>query len=582
MKRQARIGCLMTNIISLFLGAGQFAAIALAEDPAKLLTKAAKLLEKGNYEEAQVLTAKVMALEPQNGLANYYQAQIASHNDEFSEALTYITVAATALPQNQEVLAAKIDILIELSMLEDAEADTAMLAKQWPQSPLPDLYQAKIHRMANRPRQAFQAISDYLVNAPEDTSILEPAAEMAMEAEQYADAKDLYDRLRMKAKDDLKFLIKAGEAAFYLKDYVQASTLLHEGISKAMQRGEDKGINKPIVAYAYYLLGEIAVIQKRDLEIEQHFAQALKLNPLLSKAAIGHAHYLLLKQDNQRAYEIVREAYTSNPRDARVLSLFGRLEAERGAKADALKYLMQANHLSAQFLEADFILLLELLLETNDLRETLAVSNQAVEAYPQQIFFHRAAGISYQKQGNPAKALEEFTSALAINPNDALTYYWLGVLYDEKGSTEQATLYYEQALYFNAADVEAMIRLAKLYSRQKNYQKAVTLYQDIIRVKEEPELLFHYANVVDEMNDPDKAIALLNRALELRPNFREAKYNLGLTLLKKEDWTTAEQHFKQLLDLDPTFKEVHRYLAYIYQKQGKAEAAQRELTALEQ
>jgi protein O-mannosyl-transferase len=66
-----------------------------------------------------------------------------------------------------------------------------------------------------------------------------------------------------------------------------------------------------------------------------------------------------------------------------------------------------------------------------------------------------------------------------------------------------------------------------------------------------------------------EAIAHLNEALRIKPNYPEAHYNIGLELVALNKWDEAGTHFSEAIRLDPSFASAHNNLANILVAQGR-------------
>jgi tetratricopeptide (TPR) repeat protein len=115
---------------------------------------------------------------------------------------------------------------------------------------------------------------------------------------------------------------------------------------------------------------------------------------------------------------------------------------------------------------------------------------------------HASSG-STEKQ----EAEGEYKAALAVNPFDEESERRLGEIAAERGDQKEAFEYYSRAVQLQPIDAEANIDLAKLIS----------------------------------MNQPEKAEALLQRALELDPTIAVAHYRLSI-LYRNAGRTADAQH----------------------------------------
>jgi cytochrome c-type biogenesis protein CcmH/NrfG len=106
--------------------------------------------------------------------------------------------------------------------------------------------------------------------------------------------------------------------------------------------------------------------------------------------------------------------------------------------------------------------------------------------------------------------------------------------FSSQSSNQQLTIAdYKQRLGENPQDVEAMINLGHAYYDQKNYEKAINYYESSLNL--EPKSVgvlvdlgtayYYKAN-----SNPEKAVELYNRALEIDSTFKNALFNKGIVL----------------------------------------------------
>jgi tetratricopeptide (TPR) repeat protein len=87
--------------------------------------------------------------------------------------------------------------------------------------------------------------------------------------------------------------------------------------------------------------------------------------------------------------------------------------------------------------------------------------------------------------------------------------------------------------------------------------------------------------ILRQQGKPGQAVARLEQALALRPNFAEAQNNLGNALWDQGKLDQAAARYRQAIALNPNFAEPHRNLARSLKEQGQfAEAVERYQQAL--
>ncbi|HUF87988.1 MAG TPA: tetratricopeptide repeat protein [Thermohalobaculum sp.] len=73
--------------------------------------------------------------------------------------------------------------------------------------------------------------------------------------------------------------------------------------------------------------------------------------------------------------------------------------------------------------------------------------------------------------------------------------------------------------------------------------------------------------------DPAEEVALLRRALELRPDYPEAHNNLAVALRRAGDLEGAARHYREALRLRPDYPEAHCNYAFLLEALGRTEGA---------
>ena len=74
----------------------------------------------------------------------------------------------------------------------------------------------------------------------------------------------------------------------------------------------------------------------------------------------------------------------------------------------------------------------------------------------------------------------------------------------------------------------------------------------------------------------DQAEGLLKKSILLNPTFWESEFELGVLLEGKKDFRAAARHLERAIQLSPKTPAPHYRLARVYDRLGKAEAAQAE------
>lgn len=105
-------------------------------------------------------------------------------------------------------------------------------------------------------------------------------------------------------------------------------------------------------------------------------------------------------------------------------------------------------------------------------------------------------------------------------------------------------------------------------------EKAMRLYRKAIEL--DPELDLAYTNLGNlhyRKGQQGIAMQLYERALELRPTQPEAHYNIGYVLLQQGQASESVEHFLAAITERPEFEDAHFNLAVALEQLGKAKLA---------
>ncbi len=126
-------------------------------------------------------------------------------------------------------------------------------------------------------------------------------------------------------------------------------------------------------------------------------------------------------------------------------------------------------------------------------------AEMALEVNPNLPEAHRSLGRYYMFTANPVKAEKEYTKAIYINPKYAVGYRTLAWLKSSTGDLDEALNWARKALELAPTDLETLLLLSLIHMDSRKY----TL-----------------------------ALATLQRATELGPDYGRAYYNLGSVYMK--------------------------------------------------
>ena len=143
---------------------------------------------------------------------------------------------------------------------------------------------------------------------------------------------------------------------------------------------------------------------------------------------------------------------------------------------------------------------------------------------------------AYHDAGKNDELIEILKSAIQLQPDNALAHNNLGNAYKGIGNVQEAIRSYKQAIAIDPGHAGPYYNLS-------------TIYSDIDGKKEE-------------------AIALLNKSIELSPNFAKAYNKLGLIYLERGETEKTVKLLNRSMNLDPDDPKVYHSLGYVYIQTG--------------
>jgi serine/threonine protein kinase/cytochrome c-type biogenesis protein CcmH/NrfG len=185
----------------------------------------------------------------------------------------------------------------------------------------------------------------------------------------------------------------------------------------------------------------------------------------------------------------------------------------------------------------------------------------------------RGIGLSERKiEATQPKIADVTTSSL-----DAYNYFLKGREEDEKFYYEEARKSFEKAVEIDPSFAVAYLYLARANGqlgnqkeRNEAYEKAKSLSGKATE-KERLYIEAAYAGAIER--DPEKRIRLLKEIVEKYPKEKVVYYDLGVYYDGRKLFTQAIAELNKALELDPNYGEACNHIAYTYADMGDYEKA---------
>lgn len=312
-----------------------------------------------------------------------------------------------------------------------------------------------------------------------------------------------------------------------------------------------------------HLAGYVQQQQGKTEEADASYRRAISFDPTYVAARLRLAALLETKGDLDEAEELYRAALELAPDSAHAHYGLGTIAAARSDDAEAAERFRLALASAPEFTPPRYALsqaLARLGDEEAAKREAAAAEQSPrvaevmfdpvlleVEALlpadaPQLL----ARGKSYDEQGMPERAIEQYLLALDQDPDYAEAHVNLMTAYGALGRLEEAERSYEAAARLGADMAELHYNLGVLRSFQGRLEEAERAFRAAIT--RDPGMADAHANLGFILEQTGRAAAAdrsYRRALEIQPNHRLALYHRGRRLLEAGQAEQALPYLQQ-------------------------------------
>ncbi|MFP4521962.1 MAG: tetratricopeptide repeat protein [Fibrobacterota bacterium] len=165
-----------------------------------------------------------------------------------------------------------------------------------------------------------------------------------------------------------------------------------------------------------------------------------------------------------------------------------------------------------------------------------------------------------------------FEKAAELDPNDFRFRFNKGIVLQESGKFEAAAAEYKSALALKPNDPELHNNLAGVLFRAGNTDEALSHINLALENSEDPGIYNNLGVILGGKKEFSAAADAFRKAVERRPDYHEAWYNLGTEYLRAGDSHEASVSFQRCIDLDPEFSDAYRGMGDVYSRHNPEKA----------
>ena len=162
-------------------------------------------------------------------------------------------------------------------------------------------------------------------------------------------------------------------------------------------------------------------------------------------------------------------------------------------------------------------------------------------------------GKYYRSIGEENKAVDDYKSAIRVNPSYSISYNNLANIYRSRGQVDSALADYNIAIALDPKDYLSYSNRALIYKDMKEYDKAKTDFERSISLN--PNYWANYYNrglYYFDLNKDEEAITDYNRAVQLNYLYADIYYWRGLSYWRLKRYEESINDYSRAIELNPS------------------------------
>jgi tetratricopeptide (TPR) repeat protein len=205
------------------------------------------------------------------------------------------------------------------------------------------------------------------------------------------------------------------------------------------------------------------------------------------------------------------------------------------------------------------------LLDAGRVKDAIQEYTVALGLAPDDPREHYNLGRGLAVVGQPAAAMVQYQEALKLDPDYVDAHNNFGVVLAAAGRLEEAVEQYETVLKLQPDNAEAYYNLGRADYQMNRLPQAIEQYGKALQLNPDGvEIHDNLGSALAQMGRFPEAITSYEEALRIDPGYAAAHNNLGLVLMNTGHGEEAMEHFQEALRLKPAFADAHRNLGDVY------------------
>jgi serine/threonine protein kinase/Flp pilus assembly protein TadD len=272
---------------------------------------------------------------------------------------------------------------------------------------------------------------------------------------------------------------------------------------------------------------------------------------------------LALESRSKASLEQLAETLRGTDVSATTLCLVGGALRDLGASAPAIPLLREGQRrYPGDFRLNEDLGFLLMDAKPPQLQEAIRFYTAALALRPQSPGAYVNLASAFSDQGRRDEAVTALRRAIELQSNYAMPYYNLGIILRQQGQLDEAVTAYRKAIEIKPDFANAQCNLGLALRDQGRVEEATAAYQEAMRLEPNNAVAYNLlgALLCDKKHDYDGAIAAFRKAIQLKPDFTDARCNLGIALEHKGALDEAITAYRETIRVQPDYAKAYRNL----------------------
>jgi tetratricopeptide (TPR) repeat protein len=162
-------------------------------------------------------------------------------------------------------------------------------------------------------------------------------------------------------------------------------------------------------------------------------------------------------------------------------------------------------------------------------------------------------GKAYYNKGFYSDAINDLYFNTELTPENPESYYYLGLCYEKQGQNEPALQSVITAIKFDSLNTDYFFRAGFIAYDLEKYSESADFYKRLLKIDSTHKFsLVNLGLTYSNMNNPDSAFIMYDRAIQLYPDYALAYNNKAYLFQTAKKYDQAIKLYSTAVQLDPS------------------------------